>query len=106
MAMVIGDISASAGLAKRIYDNYIANSTACGFGASPSNAAKDMLRAQAYCVAKAVVDEIAANAAVATTTTITSSHVGLQRVPTPNTSGTNTDGPSVDRILNGTGTIT
>ena len=32
MALVIGDITAASGLAKRIYDNYIANSTACGFG--------------------------------------------------------------------------
>jgi hypothetical protein len=61
MTMVIGDIDASAGLAKRIYDLWVANGTACGFGASPSSAAQTMLKAQAYCVAKAVVDEIRAN---------------------------------------------
>lgn len=62
MSMTIGDITAASGLAKRIYDTWIANSTACGFGASPSAGAQTLLKAQAYCVAKAVVDEITTNA--------------------------------------------
>lgn len=61
MALATGDINASSGLAKRIYDLWIANSAACGFGASPGASAQTMLKAQAYCVAKAVVDEITAN---------------------------------------------
>jgi len=61
MAMVVGDIGATSGLAKRIYDEWIANSTACGFGASPSAGAQTMLKAQAYCIAKAVIAEATAN---------------------------------------------
>lgn len=60
MALVAGDPSATTGLAKRIRDNLLAQmSTAID---------NDELARLSYAIAKAVVDEIQANATVATVT--------------------------------------
>lgn len=90
MALVVGDITAQSGLAKRIYDNWIANSSACGFGASPSSGAQDMLKAQAYCIALAIVDEITANGEAY----ITTSKAKLQQA-----AGVDTTAPTAERSL-------
>lgn len=107
MSLAIGDINASSGLAKRIYDNFVANSEACGFGASPSGAALTMLKAQSYCIAKAVVDEITANAAVSVTTSSTVSAGGLQRYYNSSSALTiDCDAPSAPVSVAGTGSGT
>lgn len=67
MSMVAGNSDCTTGLSKRIYDFYIADSRNA-FGVTPSAIAEDCARAMAYAVARAVVAEIAANAAVAGTT--------------------------------------
>lgn len=90
MALVIGDIDATTGLAKRIYDNWNANSEVCGFGASPSAGAKVMLKAQAYCIAKALVDEIVANGEAF----IATNKGALQQA-----SGVDTTAPTAERSL-------
>ena len=95
MALATGDINASSGLAKRIYDLFIANSSACGFGASPGAGAQTMLRAQAYCIAKAVVDEITANGEAY----ITTSKGALQREVNGAGATVDTTAPSAERSL-------
>lgn len=107
MSLQIGDITASSGLAKRIYDNLLTNSAACGFGASPSDAAKTMLKAQSYCFAKAIVEEITANAVVSGTTSTTVSAGGLQKYYNT-TTGLNSDtaAPDAPVALSGTATGT
>lgn len=90
MSMVSGDITASSGLAKRIYDGFAANAAACGFGASLTGDAANMMKAQAFVIASAVVAEITANAEAV----ITTSNNALQRV-----AGIDTDAPSSERVL-------
>lgn len=90
MALAIGDTDASFGLAKRIYDNWIANSTACGFGASPPAGAQTMLKAQAYCIAKAIVDEVVNNGEAF----ITTSKAQLQQA-----AGVDTTAPTAERSI-------
>jgi hypothetical protein len=101
MALDIGDITATSGLAKRIYDNLVANAVPCGFGASVGSGAQANLQALAYCVAKAVVEEIQANAEIdagSVNVTIPTSQGGLQ---TSTSVGTPTGGPASDQVLFG-----
>jgi hypothetical protein len=95
MALDVGDINASSGLAQRIYDLWIANSAACGFGASPPLAAQSMLKAQAYCIAQAVVDEITENGEAY----ISTSKDALQREVNDVGATVNTQAPSSERSI-------
>lgn len=95
MALDPGDITATSGLAQRIFDNFMLNSSACGFGASPSPAAESMLKAQAYCIAQAIVDEIQANGEA-----VVSVAAGALQQEINNTGSTvDTLPPSVERSL-------
>jgi hypothetical protein len=102
MALEIGDIVASSGLAKRIYDNMVANAADCGFGAADDPTVQDTnMKALAYCIAKAVVDEIHANAEIdagSVNVTIPSSQGGLQ---TSTAAGNPTNPPASDQVLFG-----
>lgn len=99
MALAIGDITASSGLAKRIYDNWNANLVACGFPASPTNGQRDMLKAQAYCIAKGIVDEFVANGV----SRVTIAQSGLQQYNPSDPGGLqDTSGPSSPRTIDGT----
>ena len=63
MPLLAGDSSATTGLAGRILSNWLADAR-CGFSDPLSDAQRQMLEALAYGLAKAVVDEIQANALV------------------------------------------
>lgn len=67
MAMNAGDAACTNGLSKRILDNWLADATG-GFVTPMPPAGLVSLKAMAYGVAKAVVDEIQANATVSGTT--------------------------------------
>lgn len=95
MALDAGDINATTGAAKRIVDLLVANSAACGFGSSLGGAPLSMMKAQAYCFAKGVLDEIIANGEAV----IATSDSGLQRTPNPNDPDVDTAGPSVEKTL-------
>jgi hypothetical protein len=63
MALNAGNADCTLGLSKRIYDYWVADPES-GFVDPLTIAAQRMIRAQCYAVARAVVDEITANAAV------------------------------------------
>ena len=98
MALNAGNLTATSGLAKRIADYIATNETACGLGAYPAGA-QTMMKALAYCIAQAVVDEIVANAAV--TITIHTTDTGLQ---TSAGAGSATTGPATNKTVTG-GTV-
>jgi hypothetical protein len=63
MAMNAGNSDCTTGLSKRIYDFWIAD-IRNQFGVTPAAAAHDFAKSLAYATARAVVDEIVANAEV------------------------------------------
>lgn len=94
MALNAGNAECTTGLSKRVYDYWVADARS-GF-VSPLNAAAiDCIRAQSYAIARAVVDEIAANAAV--TVTISTGTGALQQA-----GGVDTTAPTAPRTLPGT----
>jgi hypothetical protein len=64
MALNAGNALCTTGLSKRIYDFWTADAGS-GFVSPLTDAARTMIRAQCYAVARAVVAEIQANATVA-----------------------------------------
>lgn len=66
MALAAGDTGCTTGLSKRILDNWLADATG-GFSDPMPAAGLVSLKAMAFGVAKAVVDEIQANAVVSGT---------------------------------------
>lgn len=67
MALNAGNSTCTTGLSKRIFDFWTADSRA-GFVSPLSGAALDCVHAMCYAVARAVVAEVQANAAVTGTT--------------------------------------
>lgn len=63
MALNAGDASCTTGLSKRIFDNWTADPSS-GFMSPLTPAADGAVKSLCYAVAKAVVDEIQANAHV------------------------------------------
>lgn len=68
MALLVGDTGCTAGLSKRIYDAWTGAGASSGLSAPLTDAQKDTVRAIAYAVAQAVVDEIQSNGVVNVTT--------------------------------------
>ena len=66
MALAAGNSGCTSGLSQRIYDYLVADSRN-GFSSPMSAAQSDAVKALCYAVARAVVDEIVANAAVTVT---------------------------------------
>jgi hypothetical protein len=99
MAISAGDLAATTGTAKRIYDVILANAAAVGLGAFSDPAAQSMMKALSYCIAKGVVDAIKNDAVVSVLVETTDS--GLQRAPNPNVADADTQGPATDKVLNG-----
>lgn len=91
MALNAGNADCTTGLSQRIYDYLVADARN-GFVDPLEGAARDAVRALCWATARAVVDEIVANADV----TITTTDGGLQRV-----SGTDTDPPATNKTLAG-----
>ena len=97
MALVAGDISCSSGLAKRIFDAWVASGVFDGTDQIPEphrTAAIGKQKAMAFGVAKAVVDEIKANAKAR----ITTSDEGLQRYSNGTTS-VDTTAPTATKLI-------
>jgi hypothetical protein len=84
-------------LRDRIYNGLMANSVACGFGASVPPAAQAMILAQSEVYAQAIVDEITANGEAVIPTG--AGGAGLQRTPNPNNPDTATQAPSAEKTL-------
>ncbi len=66
MALNKGNAECTAGLSRRVYDNWIVDSRN-GFVSPLSDAARDNIRSICWAIAQAVVDEITANAEVTVT---------------------------------------
>lgn len=92
---VNGNVS-GAGLAREIFDDYLPK-----LGTLPSGptgaAGKKQLADLCNSFASKTIAHIVANAAV--TVTIAAGDAGLQRAPSPNTAGADTQGPSTQKQL-------
>lgn len=86
MALNAGDAACSTGLSKRIFDN-LTGSADNGFSSPMSSAQTLAVKALCYSVAKGVVDEITANAAVTSTASADAFGAGVPPAPV-NISGT------------------
>lgn len=81
MALNAGNTACSSGLSQRIY-NELTGASGNGFSGTLSAAQTDAVKAICYAVAKAVVDEVAANAAVSVTVPSNSFGVSIPASPT------------------------
>ncbi len=62
MSMVIGAADCSTGLSKRIYDNWTGDTANNGFSSPLSAGQATSVKSMCHAIAKAIVDEIVANA--------------------------------------------
>ena len=85
------------GLSRDLYDDYIAKLDLSGFPAASQITGKQSIADLCDSLGQVVVTYLAANADVR----ITASDSGLQQTPNPNDVDTDTQGPSVDKVLSG-----
>jgi hypothetical protein len=90
MALAKGDSGCTAGLSKRIYDNLVADRARMAFTGSATTAETNFLKAVAWAVAQAMVDEVVANGEAF----ITTSKGALQQA-----AAVDTTAPTAERSL-------
>jgi hypothetical protein len=109
MSLVTGTNACTSGLAKRVYDNVVGEflQEMQYDLAQESAETQQMWKLLSYSVAKGVVDEIQANAAIdAGVATIDSQTGGLQQYNDPDMGPTDTNPPTSEKTIPVTGGIT